>query len=79
MITADKIRKLAYLDSLALERALRKYYPDDQVISSQFLGITNSGQFCYNIVYPNQLTNKGTVVAKVFVDLDANDQPVAEY
>ena len=77
MITADKIRRLAYMDTVALEAAVRKNYPKDSFISSKFLGITNGGQFCYSATWIDEGNDRCT--SKVFVELDSNDQPVAEY
>lgn len=79
MITADKIRKLAHLDTVTLERAVRRNYPKDQVLRSEFVGITNGGQFCYKIVYPDQDAANGMATTKVFVDLAADEQPIGEY
>lgn len=80
MITEQKIRRLAYLNTMQVESALRKNYPKDHAINSRFLGITNGGQFCYEIGYQDpDLNNQGLTFCKVFVDLDTNEQPVAEY
>ena len=77
MITADKIRRLAYMDTVSLEKAVRKNYPKDSFISSKFLGITNGGQFCYSATWIDEGNDRCT--SKVFVELDSNEQPVAEY
>jgi len=80
MITEQKIRKLAYLDTMQVESALRKNYAKDRVVKSRFLGISNGGQFCYEIGYQDpDLEGQGLTYCKVFVDLDVNEQPVAEY
>ena len=79
MITADTIRRCAYLDSITLERLLRKSYPKDEVLRSEFLGITNGGQFAYKIVYPDQDGNMGMSVTKVFVWQDNNSELTADY
>ena len=67
-----------YLDTPALEKVLRLSYPKDEVKGSKFLGITNGGQFCYEILY-YEPTVEGDAYTKVFVDLDCNDEPYAEY
>jgi hypothetical protein len=78
MITADRIRKLSYLDTQQVEQAVRKNYPKDSFVSTKFLGITNGGQFCYKVKYfDKEMGIEQTT--KVFVDLDANEQPVGEY
>ena len=79
MITAETLRHCAYLHSMTLEGLLRKNYPKDSVLRSEFLGITNGNQFCYRIVYPDHLTEKGTATTKVFVWQDSNGELVADY
>lgn len=78
MITADRIRRLAYLSTIDLEQALNKTYPKDRVLGSRFLGITNSREFCYEIQYFDQHYGENART-KVYVNLDQNDQPVATY
>lgn len=78
MITADKIRRCAYLSTPELEKALQFMYPKDTIISSKFLGITNGGQFCYSAVYFDETIEENTT-AKVFVDTDCNNELYAEY
>ena len=78
MITADKIRRLAYLDTPSLEAAIRRNYPKDKFISCRFLGITNGGQFCYEALYFDNIEGEN-LPTKVFVSMGADDQPVAEY
>ena len=78
MITAYKITKLAYLDTPTLEGALQKNYPEDKIIKSKFLGITNGKQFCYEILYFDQEQDENCYT-KVFVDLDPSEEPVADY
>lgn len=77
MITADKIRKLAYLDTVGLEAAVQRNYPKDRFVASQFLGITNGGEFCYSATWIDEGRDRCTT--KVFVDLDTNEQPVGQY
>lgn len=78
MITADKIRKLGNLDTRSIERALQKNYSKDTVKASKFLGITNGGQFCYQIQYFDAY-NGEDALGKVFVELDTSDEPIAQY
>ena len=77
MITAETLRKCSFLDSITIEKALRKSYPKDKVLRSEFVGITNGGQFCYSIVYPGD--DGIAMTSKVFVWQDSNDQLVADY
>lgn len=78
MITADTLARCAYLNSNQLESLLRKSYPEEMVITSKFLGITNGGQFAYNIQFPDTESKTGLASAKVFVSLDG-DKLLADY
>lgn len=78
MITADRIRRLAYLSTTDLEQMLARTYPQDQLLGSRFLGITNGREFCYEIQYFDQHYGENTRT-KVFVNIDSNDNPVATY
>jgi len=78
MITEYKIRKLAYLDTQSLEKAVQKNYPEDRFIQSKFLGITNGKQFCYEVLYFD-LDMGENAYTKLFVDLDTSEEPVADY
>ena len=67
-----------YLDTPALEKALNFMYPKDKIKESKFLGITNGGQFCYEIMYFDE-EQDSYCYTKLFVDLDCNDEPYADY
>jgi len=78
MITDYKIKRCMYLDTPALEKALNFMHPKDRIKESKFLGITNGRQFCYEILFFDE--NMGEdAYTKVFVDLDFNDVPYADY
>lgn len=77
MITADTIRKLAHLDTVGIETAIRKNYPQDRFVDSKFLGITNGGEFCYSATWIDEGNDRCTT--KVFVELNEQDQLVADY
>jgi len=79
MISADMIRRCAYLHNLTLEGLLRKEYPNDSVLRSEFLGITNGGQFAYKIVYPDEDAKNGMAVTKIFVWENGSGELVADY
>lgn len=76
-ISGDTMRRCAYLHSLALESALRKTYPEDKVLRSEFLGISNGEHFVYKIVYPGFGGVPKT--AKVFVWEDKEGELIADY
>jgi hypothetical protein len=78
MITDYKIKKCMYLSTSQLEKALNFMYPEDRVLQSKFLGITNGKQFCYEIGYNDEELG-GLAFTKVFVDLDCNEEVYAEY
>lgn len=78
MITVDTIRKCSFLSSTTLEGLLRKNYPKDVVIKSDFVGITNGGQFCYNIMYFDDIEGENRW-SKAFVWQDNNGDTVADY
>lgn len=67
MITAERIQQQAYLSTTDLERLIQKNYPQDRFFSSKFLGITNGGQFCYSVTYPDP-NYEQPQTTKVFVD-----------
>ena len=76
MISVDTLRRCSWLDSLTLERLIKQNHPKYSVLNSEFVGISNSGQFVYNIVYPEENELKRT---KIFVWLDTNGELQADY
>lgn len=80
MITADTLRKCSYLNTIELEKLLKKSYPDDHILKSEFVGITNGGQFCYQIGYQDLgLVGQGLTFCKLFVWQNNNGELVADY
>ena len=80
MITSFKIDKCMGLGTYALERAFaRNGYSMTSFKDSKFLGITNAGQFCYEVLFFDEGGLEEDVFAKVFVDLNYNDEPVGEW
>ena len=80
MISVDTLRKCSFLNSITLEELLRKSYPKDTVIKSEFVGITNAGQFCYQIGYQDpDLEEQGLTYCKVYVYIDHAGNINAEY
>ena len=74
MITADKLRLLTNMPPVMLTEAIRQAgYKDDKFETSEFLGITNSGQFCYKVEF---LEDNEFQEAKVFVNYDPITQKV---
>ena len=78
MITYYKIDKLRALDPEAIMRALDKNGHSDIIKETKFLGITNGRQFCYEVLYFDDKFGED-VFNKVFVDLDTDEQPIADW
>jgi hypothetical protein len=78
MITADAIRRCAYLSTSQLEDVLRKTYPKDKILLSTFLGVTNGGQFTYDCTYFDDIEGENQR-CKVFVYIDSTNTIVADY
>jgi hypothetical protein len=54
MITADKLTLLTNMPAFMLTQLLHSSgYKKDKVTEAKFLGLTNAGQFCYEIDYDN--------------------------
>ncbi len=76
MITVDTLRKCAFLNTLTLEEILRRDYPEDRIVTSQFVGITNAGGFAYDCMFPGE---DGPERVKVFVNITDTGELVADY
>lgn len=76
MITVDTLRKCAFLNTLTLEEILRRDYPEDRIVTSQFVGITNAGGFAYDCMFPGE---DGLERVKVFVNITDTGELVADY
>ena len=81
MLTADKIRVLTSLDKSSLARILDSSgYSMCSFKSTEFLGITNGGQFCYKVVYFDDAGTGKNEIGKVFVSFDhANEKVTADF
>jgi hypothetical protein len=67
MITAEKLKVLTSFPHSALQDTLG--VKDVVFTSAKFLGISNGGEFCYNVVYRSP-SFEGTDSTKVFVKYD---------
>jgi len=76
MIYASEIETLAKLDTMAVESALRRNYPQDSLTFSKFVGITNGGQFAYRCKYKED-SEESQVAVYVFRNNDGDI--VADY
>jgi len=68
MITADKLALLTNMPAAMLHQALGKQGKGYELTGAKFLGITNGGQFCYNVVY--KVKDDGKDSTKVFLSYD---------
>ena len=78
MITANQLRLLTNMPPVMLTEAIQKTgYKTDKFETSEFLGLTNGGQFCYKVSYIEDNEFHDT---KVFVSYDpASGRVSAEY
>jgi hypothetical protein len=78
MITADKLALLINMPAAMLTMAAQDAgYKGPEFTSCKFLGITNGGQFCYNVVFH---VKGGTDSTKIFLTYNpAKDQVIADY
>ena len=55
MIMADTLKTLTSFTAPALTRAIQLAgYKRDKFNTARFLGMTNGGQFCYSVTYPEE-------------------------
>lgn len=78
MITYYKIDKCMGLNREQLMRAAKKSGITEYYKESKFLGITNGKQFCYEVLYWDSKLRED-YYTKLFVDLDTDEQPIANY
>jgi hypothetical protein len=78
MITAEKLTLLINMPAAMLTMAAQDAgYKGPEFTSCRFLGITNGGQFCYNVVFH---VKGGTDSTKIFLTYNpAKDQVIADY
>jgi hypothetical protein len=77
MITAETLATLTNFSAAALTRAIRDSgYIEDSFLTARFLGITNGGQFCYQVQYEDD----GLQLSKVFLSYDpTHGTVIADY
>lgn len=76
MITADKLKTLTTFTHNALQTALGKKAKGYEFTGAKFLGITNGGQFCYNVVFRSE-DFEGTDSTKVYISYDPTEGRVS--
>ena len=76
MITSSKLSLLTNMPTFMLQTALGKAAKGREFSASEFLGITNGGQFCYSAIYSQE---DQPVACKVFLTYDpAADKVIAD-
>ena len=79
MITPSKLQELISHTPHTLATVLDfSGYTGAQFKSAEFIGITNSGQFCYKVVYHDEC-GTGEAVGKVFLAYKKDGTVVADY
>jgi len=80
MITADTLRRMTGFTSEGLTALIRASgYKRDSFKEAEFLGITNGGQYCYKVLYFDNVLGEDCYT-KVFVTHDQFEQStVASY
>jgi hypothetical protein len=74
MITAEKLKVLSSFPHSALQDTLG--VKDVVFTAARFLGISNGGEFCYNVVY-RAPSFEGTDSTKVFLKYDPTKDMVS--
>lgn len=70
MILADTLKTLSSKKTPELEQILRASgYRTTKFKSSKFLGLTNSGDFCYSVTFFDEVLGKDTK-GKVYIQYD---------
>ena len=78
MTTVETIVRCSGLTTQQVEQALKKNYPEDSIRTSEFVGITNTGEFAYKCKYFDRYEGMEQMI-KVFVWEKGNGELVAEY
>jgi hypothetical protein len=79
MILATEVRRLQELDRYELSNILAQSgYTGQSFNSVKFLGITNSGDFCYSVTYFDD-AGTGEETGKVYVNKSATGDFTAEF
>jgi surfactin synthase thioesterase subunit len=78
MITAQELTRITTLTPGALTQMIREAgHKKDQFLAARFLGITNGGQFCYEVEYMHEKDKVSRT--KVFVSKHPYGSLEADY
>ena len=77
MILADTLKTLTSFDRKGLARVLDKSgYSMCSFETAEFLGMTNSGEFCYKVTYFDDAGTGDEEVGKVFVKYNTENHAI---
>jgi hypothetical protein len=80
MILAQELSKLVTLDRNELSKILADSgYTGISFNSVKFLGLTNSGTFCYSVQYFDESGTGEVEIAKVYVNKNTTGNLVADF
>ena len=80
MILAAELEKYTTLDRYEIRNILaRSGYTGMSFESVNFVGLTNSGDFCYRVTYFNDTGDEEEQTGKVFVSKSATGDMTAEF
>ena len=81
MISPDTLTTLTHFGPQGLAVALKQSgYKDCTFKTAKFVGITNSGEFCYKVTYKDVMRNEEDAVSKVFLKYQhATDSVTADF
>ena len=79
MISTKSIAKCSTLSTEQLQAIIRKDYPEDLFMTSEFLGINRDQNFVYKVSYPCSESKTGIGTSKVFVWENHLEDLVADY
>lgn len=80
MITAQELTRITTLTPGALTQMIREAgHKKDQFLAARFLGITNGGQFCYEVEYMDKHEKDKVSRTKVFVSKHPYGSLEADY
>lgn len=78
MIMADTLQYLSTLTPRHLTKILdASGYPMCSFETAKFLGLTNSGEFCYKVTYFDEAGTGENEVGKVFVKYNTENHAIA--
>ena len=78
MILADRVKEIISLEKSDIERILRHSGYSNPITHSEFLGLTNSGDFCFQIRYHDEHYDS-VQFGKVYITQNGAGELEADY